>query len=114
MQLRDDGTRDIFNGIDSKAARRTLPRNLHRKAAELLDRLNACASVNDLRTPASNRLEKLRGDRAAQHSLSINDQYRICFTWHEGEAQRVEIVGLSLDSGNTNLGDIFDAFTCTE
>lgn len=92
MQLRDSGTRDIFNGIDSKSARRALPRALHAKAAELLDRLNAAVSVNDLRTPAGNRLEKLGGDRAGQHSVRINDQYRICFTWAEGEAQNVEIV----------------------
>lgn len=92
MQLRDSGTGDIFNGIDSKAARRKLPRELHAKAAELLDRLNAAASVNDLRTPASNRLERLRGNLAGQHSVRINDQYRICFIWNEGEAQSVEIV----------------------
>ena len=92
MELRDNGTRDIFNGVDSKAARRTLPRELHAKAAELLDRLNAAASVNDLRAPASSRLEKLGGDRAGQHSVRINNQYRICFTWNQGEAQRVEIV----------------------
>lgn len=92
MQLRDSGTRDIFNGIDSKAARRTLPHGLHTKAAELMDRLNAAASVNDLRAPASNRLERLRGNRGGQHSIRINDQYRICFIWNEGEAQSVEIV----------------------
>jgi toxin HigB-1 len=92
MQLRDGGARDIFDGIDSKAARRTLPRELHVKAAELLDRLNAAASVNDLRTPASNRLKKLGGNRAGQHSIRINAQYRICFIWNEGEAQSVEIV----------------------
>jgi toxin HigB-1 len=92
MRIRDDGTLDIFNGINSKAARRTLPSELHTKAAELLDRLNAAASANDLRTPASNRLEKLSGDRKGEHSISINDQYRICFIWNEGEAQNVEII----------------------
>lgn len=92
MRIRDDGTLDIFNGINSKAARRTLPPELHSKAAELLDRVNAAASANDLRTPASNRLEKLGGDREGQQSIRINHQYRICFTWNEGEAQNVEIV----------------------
>jgi proteic killer suppression protein len=91
MRIRDNGTLDIFNGIDSQAARRRLPSELHDKAAELLDRLNAAASANDLRTPASNRLEKLGGNRQGQHSVRINDQYRICFIWNEGEAQNVEI-----------------------
>jgi proteic killer suppression protein len=92
MRIRDEGTLDIFNGINSKAARRTLPSQLHTKAAELLDRLNAAASANDLRTPASSRLEKLSGDREGQQGVRINSQYRICFTWNEGEAQNVEIV----------------------
>ncbi len=92
MRIRDEGTLDIFNGINSKAARRTLPSQLHTRAAELLDRLNAAASASDLRTPASSRLEKLSGDREGQQSVRINNQYRICFTWNEGEAQNVEIV----------------------
>lgn len=92
MRFRDNGTRDIFNGIESKAARRTLPRILHAKAAELLDRLNAAVSPNDLRTPVGSRLEKLSGDRRGQTSIRINEQYRICFNWNEGEAQNVEIV----------------------
>jgi len=92
MRIRDDGTLDIFNGINSKAARRTLASELHTKAAELLDRISAATSANDLRTPASNRLEKLSGDRKGEHSVSINDQYRICFIWNEGEAQNVEII----------------------
>jgi len=91
MRIGDRGTQDIFNGISSKRARRTLPSELHVKAAELLDRLNAAAKPGDLRTPASNRLEELSGDRKGQHSIRINDQYRICFTWNEGEAQNVEI-----------------------
>ena len=86
------GTLGIFNSINSKAARRTLPPALHTKAAELLDRLNAATSTKDLRTPASSRLEKLSGDREGQQSIRINDQYRICFIWNEGEAQNVEIV----------------------
>ena len=92
MRISDEGRLDIFNGINSKAARRTLPSQLHTKAAELLDRLNAAASTNDLRTPASSRLEKLSGDREGQQSVRINNQYRICFTWNRGEAQNVEIV----------------------
>ena len=92
MQISDQGTLDIFGGNDTKAARRVLPANLHRKAAQLLDRLNYAADPNDLRTPASNRLEKLRGARKGQWSLRINDTYRICFSWSGGQAVEVKIV----------------------
>lgn len=92
MKLQGKGTADIFNGIDSKAARHVLPRELHHKAGQLLDRLNAATSPDDLRTPARNRLEKLRGDRAGQLSLRINDKFRICFTWTSEEPENVHIV----------------------
>jgi toxin HigB-1 len=91
VQIPDRGTQDIFNGIKSAAARRTLPAELHAKAADLLDRLNAAMSPDDLRTPASNRLEKLAGNRKCESSLRINRQYRICFSWIEGEARGVKI-----------------------
>jgi proteic killer suppression protein len=54
--------------------------------------LNNAASLNDLRIPPTNRLEKLSGGRAGQHSIRINDQWRICFEWREGDAYGVEIV----------------------
>lgn len=54
--------------------------------------LNAAAKLDDLRIPPGNRLEPLRGDRAGQHSIRVNDQWRICFIWKEGEAHDVEIV----------------------
>jgi len=57
----------------------------------LLDRINAATMPADLRTPRSNRLRKLDGDREGQWSLSINDQFRICFGWEHGRATRVEI-----------------------
>lgn len=92
MRFKGKGTDDIFNGVDSVGARRTLPRNLHARAARLLDRLNAAVTPNDLRCPPGNRLEKLTGNRKGQWSLRINENYRICFTWNEREAQDVEIV----------------------
>jgi len=91
MKIADDGTRDIFDGADTADARRTLPRELHAKAARLLDRISAATQAADLRTPVGNRLEKLKGDRAGQYSVRINDHYRICFAW-VGEAIGVEIV----------------------
>jgi proteic killer suppression protein len=54
--------------------------------------LDAAESLNDLRIPPGNRLEKLSGDRRGRHSIRINDQWRICFRWHEGNAFEVEIV----------------------
>ncbi|WP_291825993.1 type II toxin-antitoxin system RelE/ParE family toxin [Bosea sp. (in: a-proteobacteria)] len=54
--------------------------------------LHAAAGLDDLRVPPGNRLEALKGDRAGQHSIRVNDQWRICFIWKEGEAHDVEIV----------------------
>ena len=54
--------------------------------------LNRAENLNDLRVPPANRLEKLKGDRLGQHSIRINDQWRICFTWHDRDALQVEIV----------------------
>lgn len=90
VSFRDRGTRHIFDGEDSKIARRTLPRELHPGAGEVLDRLNAAVSLTSLSLPGL-RLEKLRGDRAGQHSVRINDQYRVCFRWTERGAEDVEI-----------------------
>ena len=53
--------------------------------------LNRAVTLQDLRIPPANRLEKLTGDRAGQHSIRINDQWRICFEWREGDAYNVEI-----------------------
>ena len=53
--------------------------------------LNAAGTLSDLAIPPGNRLERLKGDRADQHSIRINDQYRICFVWREGNAYAVEI-----------------------
>ena len=54
--------------------------------------LNAAVSLLDLRSPPGNRLERLKGDRKGQHSIRINDQFRICFVWREHDAYDVEIV----------------------
>jgi proteic killer suppression protein len=54
--------------------------------------INAAENINDLRVPPGNRLEKLAGDRAGQHSVRVNDQWRLCFTWSTGGASNVELV----------------------
>ena len=54
--------------------------------------LNRSVTLNDLRVPPGNRLEKLHGERKGQHSIRVNEQYRICFRWRDGDAHNVEIV----------------------
>jgi proteic killer suppression protein len=63
-----------------------------RAAMRKLEWLNAAKDVNDLRAPPGNRLERLAGDRAGSYSIRINDQWRLCFEWHDGDAWSVEIV----------------------
>lgn len=64
---------------------------LQRAAQKKLRLSNAASELNSLRVPPGNRLEKLVGDRAGQHSIRINDQYRICFVWTDNGADDVEI-----------------------
>ena len=91
VSFRDRGTEDIFDGEDSKASRKSLPSSLHARAGKTLDQLSAAVSLQSLSLPGL-RLEKLKGDRAGQHSIRINDQYRVCFRWTESGAEDVEIV----------------------
>jgi toxin HigB-1 len=92
MRFADRATEDVYNGVASKAARRLLPAELRQKALDKLTLLDAAVSLDQLRVPPGNRLEALRGDRAGQHSIRINDQYRICFRWTDGAAVDVAIV----------------------
>lgn len=71
---------------------RKLPQDMQRNALKKLRQLDAAATLNDLRIPPGNRLEALRGDREGQHSIRINDQWRLCFRFHNGDAFDVEIV----------------------
>jgi proteic killer suppression protein len=68
------------------------PAVLHRTALRKLLLLDAAEKLEDLRIPPGNRLERLSGDRQGQHSIRINDQWRICFRWSEGDAYEAEIV----------------------
>ncbi len=83
----DKLTRMVFERIYVKA----FSPDLQRSALRKLEILNAALSLDDLRVPPGNRLEKLTGDREEQYSIRINDQYRICFMWKEGNANNVEI-----------------------
>jgi len=67
------------------------PSSIQRSAARKLLMIDAATSLRDLRTPPSNHLEKLRGKRKRQYSIRINDQWRICFEWKQGNAYKTEI-----------------------
>ncbi len=86
--FRDKETRKLFDRERSRA----VPGALKRPALRKLLILDAAESLEDLRVPPGNRLEKLKGDRSGQHSIRINDRYRICFVWRDGAADAVEIV----------------------
>lgn len=86
--FRDDKARAIFEG---KSPGKGFPVDLIRPAKRKLEMLNAAAAIDDLRSPPSNHLEQLMGDRNGQHSIRINDQYRLCFVWTGTDAENVEI-----------------------
>ena len=85
--FKDNETEKIFNRQRS----RKLPQDIQQTALRKLRVLKNAKSVQDLHAPPGNRLEKLSGDRAGQSSIRINDQWRICFRWHQGDAYDVEI-----------------------
>ena len=84
----DPETERIWSGMRS----RKLPPDIQAVALRKLRLINQARTVSDLRAPPGNRLEALKGDRAGQHSVRINDQWRICFVWLEGGAADVGIV----------------------
>ncbi|MGA0332750.1 MAG: type II toxin-antitoxin system RelE/ParE family toxin [Kiritimatiellia bacterium] len=88
----NQATEDVFNGRSSKIARKLCPQSLWRIAARKLDLLDSAAALQELRVPPGNRLEALSGNRRGQHSIRINQQYRICFIWTEEGPDQVEIV----------------------
>ncbi|UCG39588.1 MAG: type II toxin-antitoxin system RelE/ParE family toxin [bacterium] len=83
----DGWTRSVFQRVRVKSFSAELQRSALRK----LEILNAATTLNDLRIPPGNRLEKLAGNRQGQYSIRINDQFRVCFVWKEGNAYSVEI-----------------------
>jgi proteic killer suppression protein len=84
----DKDTQRVFQRLASKSLSIELQRIAYRK----LTLINAVETINDLRIPLGNRLEKLKGDREGQYSIRINNQWRICFDWKDNDAYRVEIV----------------------
>jgi proteic killer suppression protein len=88
LGFRDTETARIWRGEKS----RRLPSDIQNIALRKLRLLNGALDLNDLRVPPGNRLEALKSDRAGQHSIRINDQWRICFLWTAGGPTDVEIV----------------------
>lgn len=86
--FRDRKTEDVFR----RERVRALHPDVQRLAQRKLVILDAAESLQDLRVPPGNRLERLSGDRTGQYSLRLNDQWRICFRWRDGDALDVEIV----------------------
>jgi len=85
--FKSDETEKIFNREYS----RRLPQDIQQIALRKLRMLNRAINLQDLRVPPANRLEKLKGKRVGQYSIRINDQWRVCFEWREGDAHNVEI-----------------------
>jgi proteic killer suppression protein len=83
----DKRTRDLF---ESGRAKR-FPADVARRAARKLEYVDLAVALDDLRTPPGNRLHALEGDRRGQHAIAINDQWRICFRFVEGDAYDVEV-----------------------
>jgi proteic killer suppression protein len=86
--FRDADTEKIFK----RQFVRKIPHDIQQRAFMRLNALDAAVRLEDLRLPPSNQLEALKGDRKGQHSIRINDQWRICFVWRSGHAEQVEIV----------------------
>jgi proteic killer suppression protein len=86
--FKDRETQQIF----TRQRSRRLPPDIQQVALRKLRMLNNAHALNDLQVPPANRLEKLEGDRAGQYSIRINDRWRVCFAWRDGDAYDVEIV----------------------
>jgi proteic killer suppression protein len=91
ISFKDSGTREIFEGRDTKTARRTCPPTLWKVAWRKLDQLDSAASPYDMAAPPGNRLEELKGSRRGEFSVRVNGQFRLCFRWGELGAEQVEI-----------------------
>jgi proteic killer suppression protein len=91
LSFRDQGTADIFDGKNTRNSRKACPSALWKIAFRKLDMLDSAVSLDDLKVPPGNRLEQLSGNRDGQHSIRINNRYRICFIWTDFGPDQVEI-----------------------
>jgi len=91
VSFKNQATEDIFNGKNTKNARKLCPQSLWRVSARKLDQLDSVVRLEELKVPPGNKLERLSGNRKGEHSIRINDQYRVCFKWSEPGPFDVEI-----------------------
>lgn len=91
VSFKGEATEDIFNGINSKVARKTCPKTLWRITSRKLDQIDSVQLIEELKVPPGNCLERLSGNRKAQYSIRINGQYRICFLWGDSGPYNVEV-----------------------
>ena len=91
INFHSDPARDIFDGEETREARR-IPQSIWTVAQRKLDLLNAAHSLLDLKAPPANRLEALKGSMKGKYSIRVNDEYRIVFVFHDGNASDVDIV----------------------
>jgi len=89
--FKDKGTEDVFNGKNTKEARKKCPRSLWKIAVRKLDQLDSIQYMEELRIPPGNRFEALSGNRKGEYSIRINGQYRICFKFVNDNPDIVEI-----------------------
>lgn len=91
LSFADQATEDIYNGIDSKAARR-FPKEIWPLTRRKLDMIDAAKEIKDLASPPGNRLEKLKGDLVGYWSIRVNDQFRLIFQFTSGNASKVQLI----------------------
>ncbi len=91
QSFRNKETEDIFNGKNTKIARKICPRSLWKIASRKLDQIDSVQFLEELRIPPGNNLEALSVDRIGENSIRINDQYRICFKWTTNGPRQIEI-----------------------
>lgn len=87
----DSAAEDLFNGLSTRRVRQACPKELWPVVWRKLAQLNRVQGLRELNVPPGNRVQRLRGDRAGQYSIRINDQYRICFKWEDGYADDVKV-----------------------
>lgn len=104
--FRDKETEKVFR----REVSRKLPPELQRPAQRKLAILDGAEALQDLRIPPGNRLERLRGDREGQHSIRINDRWRICFIWADGDAREVEITDYHQESAALGVDKVAKKF----
>jgi proteic killer suppression protein len=91
LSFRDKASEDLFNGESSKQARKSCPQSIWNIVRRKLDQLDSVTVLDELKIPPGNRLELLKGLRAGEYSIRINQKYRICFIWSDAGPADVEV-----------------------